>query len=70
MTKEQFMYITGIIDEEQLENIMLLTNEHEPEDGDWTETLKQWYEEACQTANKYEDKYHQLLDDFRKMKAA
>lgn len=57
MTKEQFMYITGITDEEQLENIMLLEGDSEPEDGDWTELLKKWFEELKQYANKYEHLY-------------
>lgn len=39
MTREEFMYIVQM-DQEQLENIMLLSGEDEPEDGNWTEMMK------------------------------
>lgn len=54
MTKETFMYITGINDEKQLNNILLLEGDEEPEDGDWTELMKKWYEDMCQMANTYQ----------------
>jgi hypothetical protein len=68
MTKKDFMYITGIEDEETLENIMLLSDDPEPENGDYTELLKKWYENLRTHANNYEQKYVQLLEDFRKMR--
>lgn len=57
MTKETFMYITGITDPEQLANIMLLEGEEEPENGDWTELMKKWYIDQCEWSIRYEQKY-------------
>lgn len=51
------MYITGITDEEELENLMLLAGEDEPEDGDWTELMKKYYEDLRKYAIYYEQKY-------------
>ena len=58
MTKDEFKYITGYEDEEQLANIMLLEGNDEPEDGDWTELMKQWYDSLLRTADEYMSLYH------------
>lgn len=44
MTKEEYMYITGIEDEEQLENIMLLSGYNSLDEIDWLEQMKTDYE--------------------------
>lgn len=57
MTKQTFMYIVGIDDEEHLDHIMLLKGEDEPENGDWTDLLRKWYEDLREWAVRYEQKY-------------
>ena len=57
MTKKEFMYITGIEDEETLDNIMLLSDDPNPEYGDWTELMKKWYEDMRDQTLYYEQKY-------------
>lgn len=57
MTREEFMYIVQM-DQEQLENIMLLSGEDEPEDGNWTEMMKKWYEDMKRYICKLENMYH------------
>lgn len=57
MTREEFMYIVQM-DQEQLENIMLLSGEDEPEDGNWTEMMKKWYEGARQYICTLENRHH------------
>lgn len=60
MNKETFKYIVGIDDNKQLDNIMLLNGDQEPESGDWTELLKKWYSDTCVELKTYMDKYHAI----------
>lgn len=50
MTKTEFMYAIGQDDEEQIEILLLLSGIDEPENGDWIEIMKSWYNDAIQYA--------------------
>lgn len=56
MTRDEFMYVVGYGDEE-LKNLMVLTGESEPENGDYTEMMKFWYDGMCEYGNSYFRKY-------------
>ena len=60
MTKNEFKYVTGISDEEQLENLMLLGGDEEPETGDWIEIMKKWYEDMVRYSNRQEERIGKL----------
>ena len=59
------MYITGIKDEETFDNILLLDGMEEPEDGDWTETARRWYQSMADMANRYMAKYQELKNSIK-----
>lgn len=65
MDKKTFMYIVGI-DEKQLDNIMLLSGEQEPENGDWTDLTRSWYADAVDLANLFQAKYCWAMDELER----
>ena len=68
MTKETFMYIVGMNNNKQLENIMLLEGLSEPENGDWTEIARKWYSDLVDLANLFQTKYCWAMDELEKVK--
>ena len=60
MTKEEFMHAANISDEEELENMLLLTDYSEPENGDWIEVMAGLYHDMCECAREFTDKYIRL----------
>lgn len=61
-TKADMMYVTGYAnDEETFDNLTLLGGDA-PEDGDWLDVMREWYEDLCKCSTYYQRLYHELKE--------
>lgn len=61
-TREDILYVTGYIgNEEQFDNLLLLAGQ-EPEGDDYIELMKDWYEGMRTAFLRYERAYHELKE--------
>ena len=61
MTKNEFKYMVGIEDDQQIAGLMLLLGDSEPEDDDWIEVARNWYKASNDQYRNYMEKYHKKM---------